>query len=154
MELNITIKLPDAIKIPIVVSDSKLTPTYQANSSVCADLIAVIPPLVNNFPTNGKVALNYRTTARIKTGIKVAIPEGYKMCIAAINSFAEKGLLISNTPAQIDSNCREEVEVLVINAGREIIEIKDGERFAQCWLDKVYKFDWEVVDTLDELARG
>ena len=159
MEINtpspdIVIQLPNNIKTPIVVTDPKLIPAYQTKGSACADLIAVIPPLVNNFPTNGKVALNYRTTARIKTGIKVAIPEGYKMCIAARSSFAEKGLLISNAPAQIDSDYRGEVEVLVLNAGREIIEIRDGERFAQCWLEKVYKFDWDVVDTLGETARG
>ena len=142
------------IKTKIVVEDSKLIPQYKSKDAACADLIACIPEMVNNVPTNKKVALNYRTSARIKTGIKVSIPTGYKLCVAARSSFADRGLLVSNAPAQIDSDFRGEIEVIVLNAGREIIEIKDGERFAQCWCDKVYRFDWDVVSKLDETERG
>lgn len=76
------------------------------------------------------------------------------MCVAAKSGLAEKGLIVTNAPGQVDSDYRGEVEVLLLNCGREIIEIHDGMRFAQCWCDRVYRFEWEVVQTLNPTERG
>lgn len=143
------------VSVPIVVEEDKYLPKYQSADAVCLDLVAKIPPKTFGGITTGKnILLSHRSSAKIDTGIKVAVPKGYKLCIAARSSLAEKGLVVTNAPGQIDSDYRGPIQVLVLNVGREIVEIKDGERFAQCWLEKVIKVKWEQVQELDATERN
>ena len=65
--------------------------------------------------------------------------------MAIIDELAEKGLVVSNAPAQVVG---EEVVVQVINVGRELVEIKDGDKIALAWVEPTYRFDWELVDSI------
>jgi len=90
----------------------------------------------------------------IDCGFSVAIPDGFKLCVSMRSGLASQGLFILNSPGQIDSDYRGPVKVIVANFSHSIITIQDGDRFAQCWLEPVYKADWSVVDSLPSTDRG
>ena len=98
--------------------------------------------------------LGFRSIVNINCGFAVELPEGYKLCIAIRSKFAKKGLFILNSPAQIDTDYRGSIEVVIGNFSHEYITINDGERFAQCWIEPVCKFDWTTTDQLSETDRG
>jgi dUTP pyrophosphatase len=134
------------VDVDFISTDEKYTPQYKTDGAACCDLVACIP---TNVSSQGKIALNYRTTVLIDTGIKVAIPKGWKICIAARSSYAKRGLVCTNSPAQIDEDYRNEIQVITCNIGREIIEINDGDRFAQCWIEPVTRIKWNKKDELE-----
>jgi dUTP pyrophosphatase len=100
------------------------------------------------------VMIRKNQVVTVRTGLKMAIPEGYKLCIVPRSCLAKRGITVINSPAQIDEDFRGEVEVVLANLGGEIIVIKDGERFAQCYLEEVVRIEWEPTDKLDETERG
>lgn len=135
----------------VIVPEGVKLPEYKSDGAVCCDLHANIP---DNGAGQKRIALNHRASAKINTKLKVAIPRGFKIEIAAKSGWAERGLIVTNAPAQIDCDFRGEMEVLLINVGREIIEINDGDRFAQCWIEPAYRIRWNPVKELDVTERG
>ena len=68
----------------------------------------------------------------VATGFRVAIPDGYEIQVRPRSGLAFKhGISVPNTPGTIDSDYRGEVQVLMINLGREPFEITRGMRIAQ-----------------------
>jgi len=134
------------ISVKIVPTEDRFIPQYKSKKAACCDLVARIP--LDPISKQQKVSLNYRTTVLIGTGVKAAIPDGWKICIAPRSSFAKRGLVCTNAPAQIDSDYRDEIMVITCNIGREIIEINDGDRFAQCWIEPAYRIQWEKTEEL------
>ena len=134
------------IDVDFVPTDDKYTPQYKTEEAACCDLVACIP--VDPLSNQRKVSINYRTTVLLGTGVKAAIPDGWKICIAARSSYAKRGLVCTNSPAQIDSDYRDEIKVITCNIGREIIEINDGDRFAQCWIEPVQRIRWNKKEEL------
>jgi dUTP pyrophosphatase len=100
------------------------------------------------------VTLRKNQIVVVRTGLKMAIPEGYKLCIVPRSGLAKRGVTVVNSPAQIDEDFRGELEVVLANLGNETIVIRDGERFAQCYLDEVIEIEWAPTDQLDETERG
>lgn len=91
----------------------------------------------------------------IDCGISVAIPQGYKLCVAVRSGWASRGLALMNGVGQIDVDYRGKVKCIVANViGREVLVINNGDRIGQCWLEPVYKIEWNVVQSLPETARG
>jgi dUTP pyrophosphatase len=82
------------------------------------------------------------------------LPAGYKACISARSVLANKGLIVTNAPGQIDSDYRGRVKVVVTNVGKEIVVIEHGDRFAQMWVEPVYLFEWVYASVLDSSDRG
>lgn len=135
-------------KLELLEKNELFLPKYNSDQDACAELTAKIPIVfAGDVPMPAKVLLNHRSSLKVKTGIRVEVPSGFKLCVSLANSFSEKGLVISNAPIQFSSGIQD-IEVHVINVGRELIEIKYGDKFAQCWLEPVYRFEWEVVDKL------
>ena len=70
--------------------------------------------------------------AMIPTGIKIAIPEGYVGLVHPRSGLAAKfGVTVLNAPGTIDSGYRGEVQVILINHGKQPYEILVGDRIAQ-----------------------
>ena len=91
----------------------------------------------------------------IKTGIAVAIPEGYAGFVQPRSGLAiNKGLTVINSPGLIDSQYRGEVKVALINLGDERVTIHEGDRIAQLVIQPVAKADLVRVAELSETARG
>lgn len=98
--------------------------------------------------TGAKVVLNHRNSLRVKTGLKVKPPQGYRLAMCAHPTFAEKGLLVVNSLDDVDQDGN--LSVLVLNCGRELVEVKDGDKIATCWLEMIFRPDW--INVPDDTA--
>lgn len=91
--------------------------------------------------------------AVIRTGISLAIPEGYYGRIAPRSGLAvKKGIDV--LAGVVDSTFRGEIGVVLINLGRDLFEVRTGDRIAQLIIERYHDVNWEVVDTLPESARA
>jgi dUTP pyrophosphatase len=93
--------------------------------------------------------------AMVPTGLSFEIPPGFEIQARPRSGWAAKqGMTLLNTPGTIDADYRGEVKIIVINLGKEAVEIKDQERIAQLVLCPVYQAKFELVEDLSESARG
>lgn len=91
----------------------------------------------------------------IKTGLYMALPEGYEAQVRPRSGLALKhGITVLNTPGTIDADYRGEVCVLLINLSQDDFVINDGERIAQMVIAKHEHGEFVEVDELDETERG
>ena len=96
-----------------------------------------------------------RSWALVKTGLKIAVPEGYEAQVRPRSGMALKyGLTVLNTPGTVDSNYRGEVGVIVMNHNERAILIKRGERVAQLVIVPVAHATFERVEELPDTDRG
>ena len=89
----------------------------------------------------------------IKTGLKVAIPEGHVGLIWDRSGLAAKNAL-TTMAGVIDSDYRGEIGVVMINLGKEEFKIEKGMRIAQMLVQPILRLPIEEVDTLEETKRG
>lgn len=93
--------------------------------------------------------------AAIATGFAIAIPPGYEVQVRPRSGLALKhGITCLNTPGTIDSDYRGEVKVILANLGQEPFAIARGDRIAQLVPAPVQRAVLEVVEALDDTARG
>jgi dUTP pyrophosphatase len=102
------------------------------------------------------VTLPPGSRAQVRTGLAVAIPEGYAgFVLARSGRAAREGLAIVNAPGLIDSGYRGEIKINAINLdGATPVEIRRGDRIAQLVILKVERAELEVVDDLPPSDRG
>lgn len=98
-------------------------PHYASEGAAGADIRA-------NIKDN--IVLEPGQTKLIPTGIRVEIPHGYEIQIRPRSGLAAKnGVTVLNTPGTIDSDYRGEIQVIMINHGREAFTVTHGMRVAQ-----------------------
>lgn len=85
------------------------------------------------------------STVRARTGLRVAIPEGFEGQVRPRSSLAAEGLVIPNSPGTIDSDYRGEVMVLLRNEHGMSKFYNVGERIAQLVIVPVPMV--EVIET-------
>ena len=91
----------------------------------------------------------------IKTGIKIAIPEGYGGFVYPRSGLALKhGITVLNADGVIDPGYRGEIGVILINHGQNKFKIKKGDRIAQLIIHRTFTVEWEEVDDLSKSQRG
>lgn len=121
-------------------------PSYQTEGASGFDLLAAVP--ADSVLAPGERAL-------IPSGLKVAIPPGFEAQIRPRSGLALKhGVTLLNSPGTIDSDYRGEIQVIVINLGREPFRIQRGMRIAQFILASVVKATLTLADNLDTTLRG
>ncbi|MEI6099164.1 MAG: dUTP diphosphatase [Alphaproteobacteria bacterium] len=126
-------------------------PAYETAGAAGADLRANLLP---EDRTSGFI-LDPMRRAIIPTGIRVAIPNGYEMQIRPRSGLAVKyGITLPNTPGTIDNDYRGALGVALINLGTEPYTIHHGDRIAQAVIAPVLQAGFQVVEALDETARG
>lgn len=93
-------------------------------------------------------------TVIVKTGLKVAIPEGYEIQVRPRSGLSFKTpLRVANAPGTIDSGYRDEVGVIITNThNTEVFEIKKGDRIAQFVLSEVPVIGWKLVDGVSSIG--
>jgi len=137
---------PDQILIPTVVSDTDLLPVYSSQEASGADLKANISTSMT-IPA-GKSVL-------VPTGVRVAIPFGYEIQIRPRSGLALKhGISVLNTPGTIDSDYRGEIQVILINHGKDDFVVTPGMRIAQAVIAKVTYGKFVCFEELAETVRG
>ena len=91
----------------------------------------------------------------IPTGLMMAIPNGYEAQIRPRSGLAVKhGIGLINSPGTIDADYRGEVQVALINLGKNAYTIRRGDRIAQMIIHRVYQAGLEEVSSLDKTSRN
>jgi dUTP pyrophosphatase len=136
----------DQIAVNIINHSKNPLPSYATDGSSGMDLRA---DLVNSE------ILDPSQIKAIPTGLFIELPQGYEAQIRPRSGLALKqGLTVLNTPGTIDSDYRGEIKVILINLSIQQQEIKPGERIAQMVVQKVEKIQLNLIDKLQESARG
>lgn len=134
------------LKIKVVNRGHQQLPAYATPQSAGMDLRANLDEPLTLHPFERKL---------VKTGLFIALPEGYEAQVRPRSGLALKhGITVLNTPGTIDADYRGEVGVLLINLSQEDFVIEDGERIAQMVIARHEQGDFVVVEELDETERG
>ena len=134
------------LKIKVVNRGHQQLPAYATPQSAGMDLRANLDEPLTLHPFERKL---------VKTGLFIALPEGYEAQVRPRSGLALKhGLTVLNTPGTIDADYRGEVGVLLINLSQEDFVIEDGERIAQMVIARHEQGEFVVVEELDETERG
>lgn len=125
-------------------------PEYRTAGAAGADLCAHLP---SEQRATG-LMLAPGDAAAVPTGLRLAIPEGFEGQVRARSGLARRGLILPNGPGTVDADFRGEVLVLLLNAGRDTVVIRHGDRIAQLVVAPVARASFALAEALDETARG
>ena len=104
---------------------------------------------------DAEMVLEPGARALVPTGLALAIPEGYEGQVRPRSGWAVKtGVTVLNAPGTIDSDYTGQVQVALVNLGREPVVIKHGDRIAQLVIAKCERAEMVVVDALRATERG
>jgi dUTP pyrophosphatase len=94
--------------------------------------------------------------ALVRTGIAIALPEGYVGLVHPRSGLATRlGVTVLNAPGTVDSGYRGEIMVNLVNHDREsAAKICRGDRIAQLVVQQVERAHFHVVDQLPPSRRG
>lgn len=123
------------------------TPKYESPGSAGFDMRAYLT--ADSGFESGTFVLKAGERSKIPTGLKVIIPQGYEMQIRPRSGLAYKhGISLTNTPGTIDSDYRGEVQILIINHGKEDFVIEHGMRIAQAVMAPVYQAEFIEISEM------
>ena len=121
-------------------------PDYESVQAAGMDVAAAVAAPVTLMP--GEIKL-------LPSGFAVAIPDGYEVQVRPRSGLAVKhGITVINAPGTIDADYRGEVKVGLINLGNKQFTVNRGDRIAQLVLAPVCQAELQVVEDLDDSARG
>ncbi len=93
--------------------------------------------------------------AIIKTGLFIALPEGFEAQVRPRSGLAAKhGITVLNAPGTIDADYRGEIGVILVNLSNDNFTINDGDRIAQMVIARHEHTKWDEVNVLDDTKRG
>jgi dUTP pyrophosphatase len=99
------------------------------------------------------VALQPGARARVPTGLRVAIPNGFEGQVRPRSGWADRaGVTVLNAPGTIDADYRGELMVLLVNLGSEAVNIRHGDRIAQLVIAPVVVAEFHEHQELDAPA--
>ena len=134
------------MKIEIINRSKHPLPKYETSGSAGMDLHANIPE---------QIVLKPMERSLVKTGLHIALPEGYEAQIRPRSGLAyKKGITVLNSPGTIDADYRGEIGVILVNISEKNFIIEDGERIAQMVIATYEKAAWKEVEVLSETKRG
>ncbi|CDZ74948.1 deoxyuridine 5'-triphosphate nucleotidohydrolase [Peptoniphilus sp. ING2-D1G] len=134
------------MKVKIINKSKNPLPKYETNGSAGVDLRANLEK---------SLIINPGDRELVPTGLFMEIEEGYEAQIRARSGLALRhGLCLANGIGTIDSDYRGEVKIILINLGKEPVEVKTGDRIAQMVFVKYEKVYFELSDKLEETDRS
>ena len=94
--------------------------------------------------------------AVVRTGIAIALPDGYAAFVHPRSGLAARhGVTLVNAPGTIDAGYRGEIAVTMINTDRSTpVRFRRGDRIAQLVVQRVERAVFCEVSTLPGSARG
>jgi len=120
-------------------------PKYQTSGSAGMDLLAAVSQNVVIEPGEAKL---------IPTGLSIAMPSGYNAEIRSRSGLALKNqVIVLNSPGTIDSDYRGEVQVILMNLGKERFVVERGMRIAQMIISRYEIAEIKVVEELPDTVR-
>lgn len=134
------------MNVKIVNRSKNPLPEYSTGSSAGMDLRANLDEAVNLKPLERRL---------IPTGLFMELPEGYEAQIRPRSGLAiKKGISVLNTPGTIDADYRGEIGIILVNLSDETFVVEHGERICQMVINKVETISWNLVENLEDSARG
>ncbi len=110
-------RLPHGADLPL--------PAYQSELAAGLDLLAAVP-------ADAPVVIAPGERAMIPTGIAIALPPGTEGQIRPRSGLAMRhGVTVLNSPGTVDADYRGEINVLLVNLGRDSFAVERGTRIAQ-----------------------
>jgi dUTP pyrophosphatase len=129
-------------------SDGLPLPHYQSALAAGLDLVAAVP-------SDAPLVIAPGDRALIPTGIAVAFPPGFEGQVRPRSGLALRhGVTVLNSPGTIDADYRGEIQIILVNLGRESFTVERGARVAQLVIAATMQATIDVVTTLDETTRG
>ena len=129
------------------LNENAIVPTKGSSAAAGYDLY--IPQLEE------PVTIPPHETKLVKTGLAIAIPQGFFGAIFARSGLATKqGLRPANCVGVVDSDYRGEIMVALHNDSNEEKTIEAGERIAQLVLLPFLNINFTEVKDLDSTERG
>lgn len=147
----------EKVQVKVINKSSNPLPVYETARSAGMDVKADLSNMECESDSKGKYyQLLPGQRVMIKTGIYVAIPEGYEIQVRPRSGLAIKnGIMVVNSPGTIDSDYRGECNVLLLNTDQHSsFVIRQGDRIAQFLLKRVEQLEWYEVAELNETLRG
>ena len=136
----------EKIKVKVINKSGNDLPEYKTPQSAGMDLRANIDEAVTLEPLSRRL---------VKTGLFIALPEGYEAQIRPRSGRALKhGITVLNTPGTVDADYRGEIMVLLINLSNISFIINPGDRIAQMVIARHEQAEFTLVDELDDTERG
>jgi dUTP pyrophosphatase len=128
----------------LMIAEHGFEPTYAKPGDAGADL-----------RSTETLTLEPGSRALIKTGVRIAMPEGFVGLVHPRSGLAAKhGITVLNTPGTVDAGYRGELMVTLINTSKDSFVIERGDRIAQLLFQKVERATFHAVSELPESSRG
>lgn len=126
--------------------ESAVIPTRGSKYAAGYDLYACL---------DAPISIPPHSTAKIGTGLSIAVPEGWFGAVFARSGLATKqGLRPANCVGVCDSDYRGEYIVPIHNDSDTEQTIQSGDRIAQLVILPYLDAEFEAVDTLPDTERG
>lgn len=122
--VNVGIKLRD---------DSVIAPAYAHEYDACADIRW-------NDPDKEFIRLHPNTVYKLRTGVSMQIPRGFKVLMSIRSGMACKGMIMATNPGIIDSGYQDEISIIVTVLSEMMI--KKNDRIAQLSVEMVHGINW------------
>ena len=133
-------RLPHGADLPL--------PSYQSAGASGLDLFAAVP-------ADAPLTIAPGQYAAVPTGIAIALPPGTEAQVRPRSGLARNhGVTVLNSPGTVDADYRGEIQVLLINHGREPFTATRGMRMAQLVVAHVVEIQLREVAELDGTTRG
>ena len=134
------------MKLEIINKSKHPLPKYETSLSAGVDLRANL---------DAPVVLKPLERALVKTGLFIALPQGYEAQVRPRSGLAFKnGITVLNSPGTIDADYRGEIGVILVNLSSTDFTVNDGERIAQLVVAKHEQAEFLEVTELNETSRG
>ena len=132
--------------LKIKKKEGVILPSYESGAAAAMDIRAFI---------DQDLLIPPNCWLKIPTGLFMEIAPGYEGQIRPRSGLAFKyGITVLNAPGTIDSDYRGEVEIILINHGKETYTVKNGERIAQLLISPLVRAEIREVENLTETKRG
>ena len=126
--------------------DALPLPSYESDGAAGLDLRADI---------DQTVAIDPGCRALIPTGLVIELPYGYEAQIRPRSGLALRhGVTLLNAPGTVDADYRGEIQVILVNLGEELFEVRRGDRIAQMVVAPVSRVSWQEQQSLSVTKRG
>ena len=123
-------------------------PSYQSEYAAGLDLLAAVP-------AEQPVTIAPGERAMIPTGIAVALPPGTEGQVRPRSGLALRhGVTVLNAPGTIDADYRGEIQVVLVNLGRDSFTVSRAMRIAQLIIAPTMQAMISETVDLDETTRG
>lgn len=123
-------------------------PAYQTADAAGFDILAAVP-------ANDAIVIAPGERVLVPTGLSFELPRGLEAQVRPRSGLAAKhGLTVLNSPGTIDADYRGEVQVILINLGKEPFQIDRGARIAQVVIAPVLQVQIKKASRLTETSRG